>query len=86
MPKPIRVEEWQAALREALERVNADAEGFSRRDVQEAYGVTEGIALEKMRRWKAAGVIEYAGTRGAESITGQRIRVPVYRVTQKGKR
>lgn len=85
-PKPIRFEEWQAALREALNKVNADADGFSRREVQEAYSVTEGIALEKMRRWKAAGVIEYAGTRGAENLIGQRIRIPVYRVTEKGKR
>ena len=83
---PIGVEEWQAALREALNRINVDADGFSRRDIQAAYSVTEGIALKKMRNWNAQGVIEYAGTRGAGNIAGQKIRIPVYRVTEKGKR
>lgn len=66
-----------------LERLGRQQpEGFARVDIEDALGVGEAAANERLRRWNRKGLIEFAGRRESEGRDGRRTWVPLYRLKQ----
>jgi hypothetical protein len=69
--------EWQDALREA-QNARSDAVGISTHEFAESMGVSDSVAITRMRKLVQSAKAKHAGTRAGTRINGASYRIPVY--------
>ncbi len=61
---------------------NLDGNGFTSAELGEHLGITQGMAVKKIREACSGGVLRHVGFRAARAIDGRKCRLPIYQITK----